>query len=152
MRTLFVTALLVAAFVAMPTATAESETCKPIDRKVVNGVILTVEENCDTQADIKFQECVWGGYWDTTQAGPVTVRVYKCSPPHGVAAEPSVEVMGPCPSEKHLGVGTLYLSNNCYAQLDVKFYDCIWGGHWDEYGNKIAKVRVYSCDPYPPVA
>ena len=151
MRSLIIATCLLLSF-AMPAdaATTESDveaTCKETQRKVVQGVVVSTHDDCTAQADIRIQECVWGGYWDTTQAGPLTVRVYKCSPPHAQA-----DVLGPCPSEKALGIGTLYLNNNCYAQLDVKFYECIWGGHWDEYGNKLAKVRVYSCDPYPPTA
>ncbi|MGB1586367.1 MAG: hypothetical protein ACPHID_04915 [Thermoplasmatota archaeon] len=151
MRFLALATVLLLAFAiptdAASTESADAEICKDTQRKVVQGVIVSTDRDCDVQADVRIQECVWGGYWDTTQAGPLTLRVYKCSPPHAAAA-----TQGPCGSQKDVGIGTLYLSDNCYVQLDIKFYDCIWGGHWDEYGNKFAKVRVYSCDPYPPTA
>lgn len=148
MRTLLLTVSLLVASLAIAPASAEDVDCKEVQRKVVQGVVLYVESDCSAQVDVDVQDCVWGGYWDTTTAGPLTVRVYKCSPPTPMTN--SAAIAGPCPSEKQLGVGTLYLEPDCSARLDIKFYECIWGGHWRSYGVEQATVRVYTCDATPP--
>ena len=149
MRSLIIASLLLLAF-AMPAEAAQTEAstevCKDTQRKLVQGVIVSTSSDCTAQVDVDIQDCVWGGYWDTTQAGPLTVRVYKCGPPTAAAT------LGPCPTEQQLGIGTLSLDGDCSAQLDIKFYECIWGGHWDSYGAGPAMVRVYSCDATPPTA
>lgn len=150
MRFLIIATCLMLALSVPTSATAletepQAQACKETQRQVASGIVVSTETDCSAQADIKVQDCVWGGYWDTTEAGPLTVRVYKCSPPQATQAS-----LGPCPSEKQLGIGTLYLAEGCAAQLDIKFYDCIWGGHWDTYGAEPATIRLYSCDATPP--
>lgn len=153
MRTLLITISLLASLAIAPAQAADVEDpneCKEISRKVIQGVIVYVESDCSTQVDVDIQDCLWGGYWDTTSAGPLTVRVWKCSPPTETEATAATELAGPCPSEKNLGVGTLALDPSCNAQLDIKFYECIWGGHWRSVGGGPATIRVYQCDARPP--
>jgi len=128
----------------LPPITATSGPCGEGAKQVAGVAVLYRYDDCSARLDVKFQECIWGGYWDTTEVGPLTVRVYKCGPPTQAAG---ASMAGPCGSEKQLGVGTLYLDQDCNARLDVKAYDCIWGGHWTTYGTGAAQVRVYSCEP-----
>ena len=156
MRTLIVAAsLLLTALAFAPEAAAETDDCQRKD--VTDGQLrVTKREDC-TYEVVAFEDiiCVggWGGVVERDAVGH-TAKVYYCDggiidrlPPITMAS-----AAGPCPHEASVGVGTFYVEPDCSVRLDVKFYDCIWGGHWDSHGAGPVTLRVYQCDPYPPAS
>lgn len=157
MRTLIVAAsLLLTTLAFAPEAAAESDDCQRKD--FTDGQLrVTKREDC-TYEVAAFEDiiCVggWGGVVQRDVAGH-TAKAYYCDGGLGDRVGDLFTMntaAAACAYEKSVGIGTLYVEPDCSVRLDVKFYECIWGGHWDSYGAGPVTVRVYQCDPYPPTS
>lgn len=117
------------------------------------GITVYSHADCSQRVDIKFYDCVWNCGWATVvNTDLLTVRYYTQSTGQTMATGVDIPPgpMAPCwklEQQHSLGATNVRVTDGCQVIIEVRLYECIWGGYWDEKTYGPVTVRQYKCGP-----